>query len=38
MIRAQLGTILEEGNDFIPVLLYDWRSLSRRRTAAASSR
>ena len=28
LIRAQLGTILEEGNDFIPVLLYDWRSLS----------
>ena len=25
LIRAQLGTILEEGNDFIPVLLYDWR-------------
>jgi len=34
MIRAQIGTILEEGNDFIPVLLYDWRSLTdanRRR-------
>ena len=34
MIRTQLGTILEEGNDFIPVLLYDWRSLTeanRRR-------
>ena len=30
LIRTQLGTILEEGNDFIPVLLYDWRSLSRR--------
>jgi TetR/AcrR family transcriptional regulator, cholesterol catabolism regulator len=28
MIRAQLGTILEDGNDFIPVLLYDWRSLT----------
>lgn len=34
MIRTQIGTILEEGNDFIPVLLYDFRSLSaanRRR-------
>jgi len=34
MIRAQIGTILEDGNDFIPVLLYDWRSLTpenRRR-------
>ena len=34
MIRAQIGTILEDGNDFIPVLLYDFRSLSaanRRR-------
>lgn len=29
LIRTHLGTILEEGNDFIPVLLYDWRSLSR---------
>ena len=28
MIRAQIGTILEDGNDFIPVLLYDWRSLT----------
>jgi AcrR family transcriptional regulator len=37
MIRAQIGTILEEGNDFIPVLLYDWRSLTdanRRRVIA----
>src|ERR1700704_4235149 len=23
LIRAQLGTILEDGSDFIPVLLYD---------------
>ena len=29
LIRTHLGTILEKGNDFIPVLLYDWRSLSR---------
>ena len=41
LIRAQLGTILEEGNDFIPVLLYDWRSLSsvnRRRVVAVKDR
>jgi len=41
MIRAQLGTILEGGNDFIPVLLYDWRSLSpanRRRVVALKDR
>jgi TetR/AcrR family transcriptional regulator, cholesterol catabolism regulator len=41
LIRAQLGTILEEGNDFIPVLLYDWRSLSaanRRRIVALKDR
>jgi TetR/AcrR family transcriptional regulator, cholesterol catabolism regulator len=41
MIRAQLGTILEEGNDFVPVLLYDWRSLTetnRRRIVALKDR
>jgi AcrR family transcriptional regulator len=41
MIRAQIGTILEEGNDFIPVLLYDWRSLTdanRRRIVALKDR
>ena len=41
LIRTQLGTILEEGNDFIPVLLYDWRSLSsvnRRRVVAVKDR
>jgi AcrR family transcriptional regulator len=41
MIRAQIGTILEEGNDFIPVLLYDWRSLTeanRRRIVALQDR
>ena len=41
LIRTQLGTILEEGNDFIPVLLYDWRSLSpanRRRIVALKDR
>jgi len=39
--RLQIGTILEDGNDFIPVLLYEWRSLTqanRRRIVAAASR
>ena len=34
LVRAHLATILEEGNDFIPVLLYENRSLTpanRRR-------
>jgi AcrR family transcriptional regulator len=41
LIRAHLGTILEDGSDFIPVLLYDWRSLSsanRRRVVALKDR
>jgi AcrR family transcriptional regulator len=41
LIRAHLGTILEDGNDFIPVMLYDWRSLSavnRRRVVALKDR
>jgi TetR/AcrR family transcriptional regulator, cholesterol catabolism regulator len=41
LIRAQLGTILEEDSDFIPVLLYDWRSLSpanRRRIVELKDR
>jgi len=41
LIRSHLGTILEDGNDFIPVLLYDWRSLSaanRRRIIALKDR
>jgi hypothetical protein len=41
MIRAQLATILEDGNDFIPVLLYDWRSLTqanRRRVVQLKDR
>ncbi len=28
LIRAHLDTILEHGGDFVPVLLYEWRSLS----------
>ncbi|PWF42245.1 TetR/AcrR family transcriptional regulator [Massilia glaciei] len=27
LLRAQLETVLGEGHDFIPVLLYDWRAL-----------
>lgn len=41
LVRAHLGTILEDGNDFIPVLLYDWRSLTpanRRRVIALKDR
>lgn len=37
LVRSHLGTLLEQGNDFIPVLLYDWRSLTpanRRRVIA----
>ena len=40
-VRAHLGTILERGNDFIPVLLYDWRSLTpanRKRIIAVKDR
>lgn len=28
MVRAHLETVLGDGHDFIPVLLYDWRALS----------
>ncbi|MEC5160679.1 TetR/AcrR family transcriptional regulator [Janthinobacterium sp. CG_S6] len=28
LVRAHLETVLGDGHDFIPVLLYDWRSLS----------
>jgi AcrR family transcriptional regulator len=41
MVRSQIGTILEDGNDFIPVLLYEWRSLTeanRRRVVALNDR
>ena len=30
LVRAHLETILAPGQDFIPVLLYDWRSLESR--------
>jgi len=41
LVRSHLGTILEEGNDFIPVLLYELRSLTpanRRRVIALKDR
>jgi len=41
LIRAHLDTICAEGNDFIPVLLYDWRSVTpanRRRIIALRDR
>lgn len=28
LVRSHLETVLGEGHDFIPVLLYDWRSLN----------
>jgi AcrR family transcriptional regulator len=41
LVRAHLGTICEDGRDFIPVMLYDWRSLTpanRRRVIALTDR
>jgi AcrR family transcriptional regulator len=41
LVRAHLGTIHDKGHDFIPVLLYDWRSLTpanRRRVIALRDR
>jgi len=41
LVRVHLGTILEEGNDFIPVMLYEWRALTqanRRRVIALKDR
>ena len=41
LVRSHLGTIHDRGNDFIPVLLYDWRSLTpanRRRVIALKDR
>ena len=41
LVRAHLETILSPGQDFIPVLLYDWRSLaaaSRPRVVALTKR
>jgi AcrR family transcriptional regulator len=41
LMRAHLGIILEEGADFVPVILYEWRSLPasyRRRLIAVKDR
>jgi AcrR family transcriptional regulator len=41
LVRAHLGTLCDAGNDFIPVMLYDWRSLTpanRRRVIALKDR
>ena len=41
LVRAHLDTILARGQDFIPVLLYDWRSLAtaaRPRVVALQKR
>jgi AcrR family transcriptional regulator len=33
LVRAHLEILLDEGHDFIPVLLYDWRSLTSENRA-----
>jgi len=41
LVRVHLGTLCEEGHDFIPVMLYDWRSLTsanRRRVIVLQDR
>jgi AcrR family transcriptional regulator len=41
MIRTQLGTILDDAHDFVPVLHYEWRALTpanRRRILALKDR
>jgi AcrR family transcriptional regulator len=41
LVRVHLGTLCEEGRDFVPVMLYDWRSLTpanRRRVIALQDR
>jgi AcrR family transcriptional regulator len=41
LVRAHLETICGDGHDFIPVMLYDWRSLTpvnRRRVRARRKR
>jgi len=41
LVRAHLETICADGHDFIPVMLYDWRSLTpahRRRVIALKDR
>jgi len=41
LVRAHFGTILEDGSDFVPVMLYEWRRLPavyRRRLIAVKDR
>lgn len=41
LVREHFGTILEDGNDFVPVMLYEWRRLPpayRRRLIAVKDR
>jgi AcrR family transcriptional regulator len=41
MIRTQLGTILDDAHDFVPVLHYEWRAftpVNRRRILALKDR
>ena len=41
LLRAHFGTILEDGSDFVPVMLYEWRSLPpvyRKRLIAVKDR
>ncbi|MCS6944696.1 MAG: TetR/AcrR family transcriptional regulator [Sutterellaceae bacterium] len=41
LVRAHLGILLEDGSDFIPVMLYEWRRLPasyRRRLIAVKDR
>jgi len=41
LIRAHVGIILEEGHDFVPVMLYEWRRLPpayRKRLIAVKDR
>ena len=41
LVRAHLATLCEDGHDFIPVMLYNWRSLTpanRRRVIALKDR
>ena len=41
LMRTHFGTILEDGNDFVPVMLYEWRRLPpnyRKRLIAVKDR
>jgi hypothetical protein len=41
LMQAHFGTILEDGSDFVPVMLYEWRRLPpmyRKRLIAVKER